>query len=273
LKVLNFDIAIRSDKIFENNISKIKTFGYRQYLKQFKFLMPVGHQSSLFFENIIPKNKKKIHLFPYCVDTEWIYNNSMLFNKEKALILKSLGFSIDDLVIVSAIKFNDREDPLTLIKSFLRLRKANKKYKLILIGDGPLKVEIENIIFKLNDEENRSIYLPGYVNYSSLIKYFSISNLFIHPAFYEPFGVSVQEALICGIYVITSDQVGSRFDFIKKNFNGDIFIAGNEIDLYNKIKLWEDKFTKRILISKSEIISSGKIYNYNKTITNFKTIF
>jgi glycosyltransferase involved in cell wall biosynthesis len=272
LKLLNFDLALRSDKIFDIRDSQFKLSIYRQYFKYFKYLMPVGNQASNFFQKVIPNAKNKIIIYPYCVDTEWINKLSLNFYEEKNQIIKSLGFSHNDIIIVSAIKFNEREDPLTLINSFLRIRLDNKNYKLILIGDGPLKVKINNIIHNLSDNDKLSIYLPGYVNYELLIKFFSISNLFIHPAHYEPFGVSVQEALICGLYTIVSNQVGSRFDFIKPKNNGDIFIAGNELDLYNKIKFWELNNNHKTILPISEIRKSGNYYNYYQTIENFKKL-
>ena len=90
---------------------------------------------------------------------------------------------------------------------------------MLLVGDGILRKEIEKEIALCQN----AVYLPGYVAYSELPKFYGISDLFVHPAVNEPWGVSVNEALACGLPVITSDGVGSRIDLLQENQDGFIF--------------------------------------------------
>ena len=99
--------------------------------------------------------------------------------------------------------------------------------KLLLVGDGPLKGDVEK---RLATDPKRLV-APGYAKYSELPLYYAISDLFVHPARSEPYGVSVQEALACGLPVIVSDKVGAAADFLEPGRNGDVFPAGHVDDL------------------------------------------
>ena len=47
----------------------------------------------------------------------------------------------------------------------------------------------------------RNVTFAGYVHFSQLPVYYSIANVFVHDSHNEPWGVSVQEAIACGLPV------------------------------------------------------------------------
>jgi glycosyltransferase involved in cell wall biosynthesis len=74
----------------------------------------------------------------------------------------------------------------------------------------------------------------GFVNQSQLSSIYRAANLFILPSDYEPFGVVVNEAMLCGCPVIVSDRVGARADLVKNGETGFIYPCGN-IEALTKI--------------------------------------
>ena len=163
------------------------------------------------------------------------------------------------------MKWVDREDPITLIRAFIKASAFDPKLKLILIGDGPLK----NVINELILDNNISVITPGYVKYSELPFYYGISDLFIHPAKSEPYGVSVQEAMACGLPVITSTMVGSAYDYLIFGHNGDIYPVGDFIQLSDLILAYRNK--KGICdVSNLSKLCADK-WSYERTINEFKS--
>ena len=79
----------------------------------------------------------------------------------------------------------------------------NDKIKLLLIGDGPLKEEI-NTYIKMNNLLDRVIILP-YCN--DVYKYYSAMDLFLLPSLNEGFGLVALEAQINGLQCVISDAV------------------------------------------------------------------
>lgn len=72
-----------------------------------------------------------------------------------------------------------------------------------------------------------NIVSRGFLQPSELAKEFKKGGVLVLPSRFEPWGVVVQEALNCGIWVIASDQVGSAKMLIKEGINGTIFQHNN----------------------------------------------
>jgi len=51
------------------------------------------------------------------------------------------------------------------------------------------------------------------------------------PSEYEPFGLVVNEAMLCRCPVIVSDRVGARFDLIREGETGYVFPCGDTVAL------------------------------------------
>jgi glycosyltransferase involved in cell wall biosynthesis len=125
------------------------------------------------------------------------------------------------------IKFSEREDPLTLVKAYLRAREELPELALLLVGDGPLKGVVQEAAGK---QLGKGIILTGYLNYSVLPSVYAASDLFVHTA-RGAWEVSVNEALACGLPVVASDQVGSVNELVIPNRLGRSFKYGDVDDL------------------------------------------
>ena len=67
----------------------------------------------------------------------------------------------------------------------------------------------------------------GFVNQSGLPETYCASDVLVLPSSYEPFGVVVNEAMLCGCSVIVSDCVGAGFDLVREGRTGFIYPCGN----------------------------------------------
>jgi glycosyltransferase involved in cell wall biosynthesis len=79
------------------------------------------------------------------------------------------------------------------------------------------------------------VRFPGYIPYPELPALYAAADLFVHPAREERWGVSVQEALACGLPVVASSRVGAAFDLIQPGGNGFVYEAGDEEGLIQRI--------------------------------------
>jgi glycosyltransferase involved in cell wall biosynthesis len=101
---------------------------------------------------------------------------------------------------------------------------ASPGAQLWLVGDGPERRALED--YAREHCRNR-VNFGGYVPYSELPAAYSVANAFVHPARYEPWGVSVQEALAAGLPVLASSKVGAARDFLTPGKNGFIYDVGD----------------------------------------------
>ncbi len=56
---------------------------------------------------------------------------------------------------------------------------------------------------------------------------YAASDILVLPSEYEPFGLVVNEAMLCRCPVIVSDRVGARFDLVREGETGFVFPCGD----------------------------------------------
>ena len=71
----------------------------------------------------------------------------------------------------------------------------------------------------------------GFVNQSQLPSAYCGADLLALPFLFEPFGLVVNEAMLCGLPVAVRDRVGAKFDFVRQGENGYVFPAGGVEEL------------------------------------------
>ena len=120
------------------------------------------------------------------------------FKNAKAIDRKLLCFNDDDFVIISIGRLRPGKGFLTIINAIALLP---EKYKLIIVGDGPQRGELETLIEKLG-LRNR-VVLTG--NRSNVEEYLKSSNLYVSASHTEGFGLTIIEATAAGLGVIGSD--------------------------------------------------------------------
>jgi glycosyltransferase involved in cell wall biosynthesis len=174
--------------------------------------------------------RNRISLFSYAVDNDYFKEKSRLSLSAKTSIRSRHNLPNDGRIILSVTKFNGRESPWDLLKAFCDLGKPRPL--LLLVGDGEQRLSLEQYA---SDHGANDVVFAGYVPYPELPGLYGIADVFVHPTPYEPWGVSVQEALACGLPVIASSRVGAGYDLIEADKNGAIYDAGDPNDLAIKL--------------------------------------
>jgi glycosyltransferase involved in cell wall biosynthesis len=137
----------------------------------------------------------------------------------------------------------------------------NNKYKILIIGDGPLK----NDLIELSKDGQKIIFLGKKEN---PLPYLKKSDIFILPSFSEGMSNSLLEAMTLGKNCLVSD-IDANKELIG-NKEGLTFKVKNQKDLLNKINyLHDNKSNKFGLNAHKKII---KFYDINKVINNYEKI-
>jgi len=88
-----------------------------------------------------------------------------------------------------------------LIKAIRFVKKEIPDVRVVIIGDGPLRKDLERLAKKLNVHSNT--IFAGNIKYRNLIMKLKQSKIFVLPSTYEGFSIAVIEAMACGLPVIT----------------------------------------------------------------------
>lgn len=123
----------------------------------------------------------------------------------------------------------DRKMPMFFIKVVSAVeKKMNKKCKVLILGDGPLK---EKVLLQL-EKYNIDFEYPGFIQQDQLPNMYKNSKIFLFPTLKDPWGVVVNEAMAAGLPVITTPEAGSADELILNNING--YVLTPEINLWSE---------------------------------------
>ena len=103
-----------------------------------------------------------------------------------------------------------RKNILNIIRAFAQV--ANPDDSLTIAGDGPLKVQIRELIEELHLEDQTR--MVGHKNQEELAYLYANSDTLVMPSTNEVWGLVANEALASGAHAIVSDVSGVS-DFIK----------------------------------------------------------
>ncbi len=129
-------------------------------------------------------------------------NNFRYSDEDRKKLRRHLGIE-NELVIGHVGRFSYAKNHAFLLKVFSEVIKRIPNSKLLLLGDGELKEEIEQTIYSLNLEHN--VIILGYKD--NVNEYLNVMDIFVFPSHYEGFGTVLVEAQASGLYCIVSDTV------------------------------------------------------------------
>ncbi len=176
--------------------SATKVFVLTPYLKQYA----INHGAKP--ENIV--------IIPHGVDLK-------VFRKEERVIKKTreeLGMKEDDLLLSFVGRLENQKDPLTLLQAYQIVKNTNPKFKLIIVGDGSLRDEME----KLTEERKiKDVMFTGFIPQKNVAAIMSAADAFILPTLHEGFGFVFIEAQASGLPVVTTDIPHTRGIVTKEN--------------------------------------------------------
>ena len=154
----------------------------------------------------------------------------MLFKRILSLSLKKQNGERPILTTIGSLV--DKKGQNLAIKIVAELKKRGIDVVLNILGEGPNRTKLEELIEKLELPDR--IFLRG--NVDDPENFLQNSLLYLHTASYEPFGLVLLEAMACGLPVVCADGGGNR-DIIEEGVNGFLVKERNPKQLADKIEL------------------------------------
>lgn len=129
--------------------------------------------------------------------------DKFVYNQEKRIVERQkLDISDSDFVIGHVGRISGEKNQLFIIDVFKHLAEQGN-YKLILVGNGPLKHVVEEKV-KDNNLNDKVIFTGVIEDVGDILQ---AMDFFIFPSKYEGLGISVIEAQASGLKVICSEAI------------------------------------------------------------------
>lgn len=246
----------------ESFIRKVYISVMRIFIKLFStdFLACSDGAGRYLFGNNITSNKK-YKILPNFIDYEKFINC-----KDKNSIRKELGIKDNDIVICHIGRFIIAKNHSFLLEVINEMIRRNNKIKLLLVGTGDLKNEIEDKIKELGIEEN--VYLTGIRN--DIPNILNNSDLFILPSIYEGLGLVLLEAQASNVPCLVSEAVQPEVDL-----NTGLVKQLNLNEGANKWALEAENFINKNKIENISVMEAvrKKGYDLNSIMNNLVSVY
>ena len=146
--------------------------------------------------------------------------DTKLFNiaKRDTSLRSSWGATDDTKVLISVGRMAPEKNLDQVLKTYDALKSTGQAFKLVMVGDGPLKEQFQ--------KRYPEIIFPGMLSQTNLATYYASSDLFIFPSQTETFGNVTLEALASGIPVLAFDCAAAR-DWVQTGVNGWLIAENN----------------------------------------------
>jgi glycosyltransferase involved in cell wall biosynthesis len=166
-------------------------------------------------------SEKRITLTPFSVDNAWW--TSQANQVDIKAVREKWDIPETATVLLFCAKLQPWKRPQDVLKAFVQANVQNSY--LVFVGDGSLRADLEAEARSLKVQDK--VKFLGFANQSQLPPIYCSADLFILPSEYEPFGVVVNEAMLCGLPVIVSDKVGAGYDLVKHDETGFVYPCGD----------------------------------------------
>ena len=127
---------------------------------------------------------------------------------------KKIDSTKDDFKLITIGRLVKRKSIDTIIKALAKI--DNKKIKLEIMGDGPEKSSLLDLVNKL--QLQKKVSFLGFVSEEKKYQYLSQADLFVLTSLHEGFGIVYMEAMFFGLPIVCSNY-GGQVDFLKNEEN------------------------------------------------------
>ncbi len=154
-----------------------------------------------------------------------------------------------------------------LVRAMGILSHDNKKYQLLIIGDGPERETIVRLIHELSLEPH--VRMIGFQdNHDEIIARMKSAKVCVLPSTREGFGIAALEALACGIPVITVDHPANAIRDLITEQNGRICTLSAE-DLADKISGIMVQYKEM----KTACIASAETFDWDRIASDLEAYY
>lgn len=165
----------------------------------------------------IGASKNSVELFKsYGINGQKVFQSHLCIDNEKFKNLNS--FSNRKYHVMFSGQFTDRKIPFFFCEIVEKLSLRIKNFKVLILGSGPLEIEILNRL----DKSKIDYDYPGFVSQEKLPDFYANSKLFLFTTKLDAWGVVANESMASGTPIISTPYAGIINDLLIDSKNGYI---------------------------------------------------
>jgi glycosyltransferase involved in cell wall biosynthesis len=176
---------------------------------------------------------EKVFIAPNSIDNKLFAELSIKDSERRNQIKADFSFK-DKIVILFVGQLNERKGIRYLFHAYSKIEKDNDNIALLVVGDGPLETVLQSLAKSLGIRRLKMFHSG--LSLEELIMLYSISDVFVLPTLEDIWGFVINEAMICGLPVISTYASQAAIEMIHSGENGYIIKEADSEELYFALK-------------------------------------
>ena len=168
-------------------------------------------------------SEEMIFTAPNAVDTQLFARKAAVVRSDAATHREALGLPARFFLFVGRLV--PEKGVFDLLNAYGALApELRKEIGMVFVGDGAARSTLLQRAAAINPG---CIQTVGFAQREQLPAYYALADVFVFPTHTDPWGLVVNEAMACGLPVISSNAAGCAADLVESGWNGRVFSTGD----------------------------------------------
>ncbi|MHA1665022.1 MAG: glycosyltransferase family 4 protein, partial [Candidatus Njordarchaeales archaeon] len=178
-------------------------------------------------------NAEKVFIAPNTIDNELFIEISRKYQSDKERLKDKLGLK-SKVLILCVGQLIRRKGIEYLLYAYGKLEQERDDIALVIVGSGPLEFHLNDLADHLR-LKNFKLISSG-LSLEELIKLYSATDIFVLPTLEDVWGFVINEAMACGLPVISTRASQAAVEMISYGENGYVVREADVETLFNSLK-------------------------------------
>jgi len=182
------------------------------------------------------------------VDLEFFAAGARMNDTERDAFKRELGIQTPHVVLYCG-NLLDLKGVFELVPAFVDFAKKREDVTLLLVGSGADEAK-----YRAHFEAagmGGCVVFAGFVARTDVPRYYGIANLLVLPSRTEVWGLVINEAMSCGVPVLTTEAVGAVTDLLRDGENGYVVPPRDPAALAEALTRFFDEQTDRAAMGRA----------------------